>query len=62
MKRRVARYHVSVTNDPSEALSQEKSSFDLRSLPADFYENPFPYYAELRADSPIKRLPDGRYF
>ncbi len=62
MKRRVARYHVSVTNDPSEALSQEKSSFDLRSLPADFYEDPFPYYAKLRADSPVKRLPDGGYF
>jgi cytochrome P450 len=36
--------------------------FDLRSLSADFYENPFPYYAMLQADSPVKRLPDGAYF
>ena len=35
--------------------------FDLRNLPVDFYDNPFPYYAALRADSPIKRLPDGTF-
>jgi cytochrome P450 len=51
-----------VTNDRSDALPQEISSFDLRSLPPDFYENPFPYYAKLQADSPIKPLPDGSYF
>jgi cytochrome P450 len=50
-----------VTND-RDALPQEKSSFDLRSLPPDFYANPFPYYAKLRADSPVKQLPDGSYF
>ncbi len=36
--------------------------FDLRDLPPEFYENPFPYYAALRAESPVKRLPDGSYF
>jgi cytochrome P450 len=36
--------------------------FDLRDLPAEFYQNPFPYYAALRAESPVKRLPDGTYF
>jgi cytochrome P450 len=36
--------------------------FDLRDLPPEFYENPFPYYAALRAESPVKRLPDGTYF
>ncbi len=36
----------------------EISGFDLRNLPADFYENPFPYYAALQARSPIKRMPD----
>jgi len=37
------------------------SDFDLRRLPPDFYDNPFPYYAALQADSPVKRLPDGAY-
>ncbi len=35
------------------------NGFDLRNLPADFYANPFPYYAEFRARSPVKRMPDG---
>jgi cytochrome P450 len=35
------------------------SGFDLRTLPADFYANPFPYYAALQARSPIKPMPDG---
>jgi cytochrome P450 len=43
-------------------VSSVVDGFDLRSLPADFYENPFPYYAMLQADSPVKRLPDGGYF
>jgi cytochrome P450 len=33
--------------------------FDLRRLPPDFYENPYPYYAALREHAPVKRLPDG---
>jgi cytochrome P450 len=36
--------------------------FDLRKLPADFYDNPFPYYAALRAESPIRRMADGSFF
>jgi hypothetical protein len=36
--------------------------FDLRSLPEDFYDNPFPYYHELRARDPVHKLPDGSYF
>lgn len=35
------------------------SDFDLRRLPPDFCDDPFPYYAALQADSPVKRLPDG---
>lgn len=35
------------------------NGFDLRNLPADFYANPFPYYAALQARSPLKRMPDG---
>jgi len=45
-----------------DAVVRLADSFDLRSLPPDFYENPFPYYAALRAESPVKRLPDGTFF
>lgn len=36
--------------------------FDLRSLPDDFYDNPYPYYRELRSSGPVHKLPDGSYF
>jgi cytochrome P450 len=35
------------------------SGFDLQNLPADFYANPFPYYAQLQSRSPVRRMPDG---
>ncbi len=38
------------------------SQFDLRNLPADFLANPYPVYAALRKQEPIKRMPDGSYF
>lgn len=38
------------------------AEFDLRDLPADFYEDPFPYYSRLQCASPVKRMPDGSYF
>jgi hypothetical protein len=41
---------------------RDVSGFDLRNLPADFYDDPFAYYAALQADSPVKRLPDGTFF
>ena len=37
-------------------------TLDLRALPADFLANPYPVYAALRAQEPIKRMPDGAYF
>ena len=37
-------------------------SFDVRALPADFYDNPFPYYRALRERDPVHRMPDGVYF
>jgi hypothetical protein len=40
---------------------RDVSGFDLRYPPTDFYDNPFPYYAALRTDSPVKRLPDGTF-
>jgi cytochrome P450 len=36
--------------------------FDLRALPDDFYDNPYPYYDQLRAHDPVHQLPDGSYF
>jgi cytochrome P450 len=57
--RLVKRYHGPVAHDFSN--SRDVSGFDLRSLPADFYDDPFPYYAALRADTPVKRLPDGAF-
>jgi cytochrome P450 len=46
-----------MTPDPEAALA-----FDLRELPADFYEDPFPYYARLRRWDPVHRCPDGSVF
>ena len=37
------------------------AGFDLKDLPVDFYENPFPYYRALREHEPIKRMPDGSW-
>jgi len=45
-----------------ERAREIAASFDLRALPADFYANPFPVYAALRASEPLKRMPDGSWF
>lgn len=34
---------------------------DLRHLPPDFLANPYPVYAALRANEPVKQMPDGSY-
>jgi cytochrome P450 len=36
--------------------------FDLRRLPRDFLDNPFPVYAALREREPIRQMPDGSWF
>jgi cytochrome P450 len=36
--------------------------FDLRTLPDEFYADPYPVYAALRRDEPVKPMPDGSYF
>lgn len=47
----------------SAARAQEiADTFDLRALPPDFYANPYPVYAAQRAQSPIRRMPDGSFF
>lgn len=45
-----------------ERAREIAASFDLRALPPDFYANPFPVYAALRASEPLKRMPDGSWF
>src|SRR3954454_19609281 len=45
---------------PEEARAAARS-FDLKSLPADFIDDPFPYYAALREHEPVHRMPDGAY-
>jgi cytochrome P450 len=37
-------------------------TFDLRALPADFYANPYPVYDRLRANQPVRQMPDGSWF
>src|SRR5262245_37610822 len=37
-------------------------AFDLRDLPDEFYDDPFPFYRRLRHQDPVHRLPDGSYF
>ena len=36
-------------------------AFDLRRLPDDFIDNPYPYYHALREYDPVHRMPDGSY-
>jgi cytochrome P450 len=45
-----------------ERAREIATSFDLRALPPDFYANPFPVYAALRASEPVRRMPDGSWF
>jgi cytochrome P450 len=46
----------------AERAREIAQNLDLRALPADFYANPYPVYALLREQEPIKRMPDGSYF
>ncbi|MBA2963931.1 cytochrome P450 [Ramlibacter sp. MAH-25] len=46
--------------DPARA-QEIAAGFDLRALPPDFYANPYPVYAALRAHEPVRRMPDGSW-
>jgi cytochrome P450 len=48
-----------LTVDRAQEIAQ---TLDLRALPADFLNNPYPVYAALREAQPFKRMPDGSYF
>jgi cytochrome P450 len=36
-------------------------AFDLKRLPADFIDDPYPYFHALREHDPVHRMPDGSY-
>jgi cytochrome P450 len=49
------------------AMSRERAleiaqNFDLRALTPDFLANPYPVYAALRENEPVRRMPDGSVF
>ena len=51
---------------PPPRLSPEEArrcaeTFDLKHLPADFYDNPYPYFHALREHSPVHRLGPNSY-
>jgi len=52
-----------ITPSMDASRAQEiAQNLDLRALPADFLNNPYPVYAALREAEPFKRMPDGSYF
>ena len=47
---------------PTLTLAPEVAGgFDLRSLPPDFYADPYPYYHALRHHAPVKAMPDASW-
>ena len=46
----------------AERARQIAQSLDLRDLPREFLDNPYPVYAALRESEPFKRMPDGSHF
>jgi cytochrome P450 len=46
----------------AERAREIAQSLDLRALPRDFLDNPYPVYAALREAEPFKRMPDGSFF
>jgi cytochrome P450 len=45
---------------PDEARAAALA-FDIKRLPGDFIDDPFPYYRALREHEPVHRMPDGAY-
>ena len=46
--------------DACEAAAAARA-FDLKQLPADFIDDPYPYFHALREHDPVHRMPDGGY-
>src|SRR5947209_14060277 len=55
-----ARARTSIAFSPDQARAAARD-FDLKHLPADFIDDPFPYYRALREHDPVHRMPDGAY-
>lgn len=52
----------SATPPMADARAREiAAALDLRTLPPDFYANPYPVYAALRETEPVRRMPDGSF-
>jgi cytochrome P450 len=51
--------HANTRGYPLTALAV--ADFDLRHLPPDFIDDPYPYYRALREQDPVHRMPDGAY-
>ena len=47
------------TMTPPDPAAPDLTGFDLRALPPDFHDNPYPWYAALRSQSPVRAMPDG---
>src|ERR1043165_2482674 len=54
----MAAEHVRFSPDEAQAAAR---AFDLKRLPEDFIDDPFPYYRALREHDPVHRMPDGAY-
>ena len=52
---------MNVVADALEVSREQVREFDLKRLPADFIDDPFPYYRALRGHDPVHRMPDGAY-
>jgi cytochrome P450 len=46
----------------SSDLATVARNFDIETLPADFYDDPYIYYLALREHEPVKRMRNGSYF
>ena len=44
---------------PPDRAALDLTGYDLRALPPGFHDNPYPWYAALRSQSPVRLLPDG---
>ena len=46
----------------ADEAAQAARSFDLKRLPPDFIDDPYPWYHALREHDPVHCMPDGSYF
>lgn len=51
-----------IGGEKGDAARAAALTFDLRELPDDYYDDPFPYYHRLRRWDPVHRGPDDSYF